>query len=338
MPHAQRKAHFKSGTTPAPAQAAKAQFIEPMLLQRAASLPQGANWAYELKLDGYRALAFKTNDKVYLRSRNNKDFRARYPTIVQALAALPDETVIDGEVVALDDSGRPSFNNLQNYATSKVAIIYYIFDLLIFQGRNVMSEQLTARRDLLRRHILPKLTEPVRESPVWIVSLSDLIKAVRAHGLEGLVAKRLDSAYEPGQRSGAWRKMRINQGQEFAIGGYTPSAKSFDALIFGYYEGDKLLYVARTRNGFTPASRAQLFRRFRGLETSTCPFVNLPEARGGHWGQGLTAEKMAECRWLKPVLVGQFEYVERTPENHLRHSRFIALREDKDPHQVRLES
>jgi bifunctional non-homologous end joining protein LigD len=137
---------------------------------------------------------------------------------------------------------------------------------------------------------------------------------VRAAGLEGVVAKRLDSSYEPGSRSGAWRKMRINLGQEFVIGGYTVGGKTFDAVICGYFENDQLVYVARTRNGFTPSLREQLYRRFRGLEIAECPFVNLPEARSGRWGQGLTAEKMKDCRWLKPVLVGQFEYVEWTPD------------------------
>jgi bifunctional non-homologous end joining protein LigD len=132
--------------------------------------------------------------------------------------------------------------------------------------------------------------------------------------------------------------MRVNQGQEFVIGGYTPSSKNLDALIFGYYEGDQPLYAARTRNGFTPGSRAQLYRRLRSLEISECPFSNLPEPRSGRWGQGLTAEKMKDCRWLKPVLVGQFEYVEWTPDGHLRHSRFVALREDKDPKTVRRKS
>jgi len=123
--------------------------------------------------------------------------------------------------------------------------------------------------------------------------------------------------------------MRINQGQEFVIGGYTRDGKNFDALIFGYYEGDRLLYVGRTRNGFTPPSRAQLHKRFRGLRIDECPFANLPEARSGRRGQGLTAAKMKDCRWLRPELVGQFEYVEWTPDDHLRHSRFVALRDDK---------
>ena len=110
--------------------------------------------------------------------------------------------------------------------------------------------------------------------------------------------------------------------------------KTFDALIFGYYKGDELIYAARTRNGFTPATRAQLFRKFKRMEISQCPFVNLPEARSGRWGQGLTKAKMAECVWLNPVLVGQFEFLEWTSDNHLRHSKFVGLREDKTAKEV----
>jgi DNA ligase D-like protein (predicted ligase) len=312
----------------------KARFIEPMLLQRVSSVPEGQDWAYEVKLDGYRALAIKSNDKVLLRSRNNKDLASKYPAIVKALAALPDETVIDGEVVALDDAGRPTFNLLQNAGKAKLPIVYYVFDVLVLGGRSLMQEPLSKRRELLSRRVLPNLQEPIRESSQLTASLPDLIRAVKAHGFEGIVAKRLDSRYEPGRRSGAWQKMRINQGQEFVIGGYTRSMRNFDALIFGYYERGKLIYAGRTRAGFTPASRTDLFRRFRSLEIHECPFVNLPEERGGRWGEGLTAGKMRECRWLKPVVVGQFEFLEWTPDGHLRHSRFIALREDKNPTEV----
>jgi ATP-dependent DNA ligase len=168
-------------------------------------------------------------------------------------------------------------------------------------------------------------------------SLKNLIESVKVQSLEGLVAKRRDSRYEPGQRSGAWMKMRVNQGQELVIAGYTPSAKNFDALIVGYYDGSDLIYAARTRNGFTPASRAELFRKMKPLEIAQCPFSNLPEKKAGRWGAGLTAAKMAECRWLKPRLVAQFEFVEWTDVHHLRHSRFIALRDDRKAKDVRRE-
>jgi bifunctional non-homologous end joining protein LigD len=239
-------------------------------------------------------------------------------------------------VVALDDSGRPSFNTLQNYAAGH-PIFYYAFDLLILEGRDLRSKPLSERRELLRSEVLSKLDEPIRYSPTLDGSLTDLIESVRQQKFEGLIAKRKDSAYESGERSGAWLKMRVNRGQKFVIGGYTPTPKNFDALIFGYYERERLIYVARTRNGFTPSLRQQLFRHFRGLEIKTCPFRNLPEAHGGRWGQGLTADKMKECHWVKPVLVGQFEFAEWTPDHHLRHSRFVELREDKDAKDVHRE-
>ena len=233
-----------------PSSKSLARFIEPMLLTPARMLPEGANWSYEVKLDGYRALAVKSGGRVQLRSRNDKDLR--YPAVVSALDALPDEAVVDGEVVALDGAGRPSFNALQNLGSAATPIVYYAFDVLVLGGQDVMSEPLAKRRDLLREQVLPKLGEAVRESPVLEASLGDLVEVVRAQGLEGLVAKRLDSRYEPGQRSGAWQKMRTNRAQEFVIGGYTPGARNFDPLIFGYFNGNRLIYVGRTRSGFTP--------------------------------------------------------------------------------------
>jgi bifunctional non-homologous end joining protein LigD len=314
-----------------------AKFIEPMLLLRTEKLHEGAEWLYEIKFDGYRALAFKTGGKVHLRSRNDNDFSGRYPAIVKALVSLPNDTVVDGEVVALDESGKPSFNALQNYGSSKTPLLFYLFDVLVLAGKDVMGEPLVKRRELLELKILPKLSEPVRYSPELKASLRDLIQSVNAQRLEGLIAKRRDSKYEPGERSGAWQKMRVNQGQELVIAGYTPSAKNFDALVIGFYEDGKLMYAARTRNGFTPASRAELFKKIKPLEIRECPFTNLPEKTAGRWGAGLTAAKMAECRWLRPQLVGQFEFVEWTDVHHLRHTKFVALRDDKSAKNVRRE-
>ena len=121
------------------------------------------------------------------------------------------------------------------------------------------------------------------------------------------------------------------------IGGYTIGGATFDALVFGYYDGGNLVYAARTRNGFTPKLRSELLKCFRPLEITACPFANLPEKKSGRWGAGLTVAKMNECRWLSPKLVGQFEFVEWTPDGHLRHSRFIGLREDKRAAEVRRE-
>jgi|SRR6187200_2848970 DNA ligase D-like protein (predicted ligase) len=317
----------------------KARFIKPMLLLSTDRLPDDrSKWEYQLKLDGYRAIAFKTGNTLHLRSRNDNDFSRRYPAVLRGLAKLPDETVIDGEIVALDEDGRPSFNALQNSIGSETSVVFYVFDLIVLSGRDVSAEPLTARRALLERKVLPTLADPVRYAGILEASLRDLIHAVKTQGFEGLVAKRCNSRYESGLRSGAWMKMRINRGQEFVIGGYTIGTRTFDALVIGYYEDGRLMYASRTRNGFTPALRQQLFKKFRGLEIAECPFVNLPEARSGRWGQGLTKEKMADCRWLKPVLVGQFEFVEWTADNHLRHTKFIAVRDDKRANEVTRES
>ena len=316
----------------------KARFIEPMLLLRQDALPDDpARWDYQIKFDGFRAIAFKTGGKLYLRSRNDNDFSMRYPAVVSALAKLPDDTAIDGEIVALDEEGRPSFTALQNYGSSQGPVLYFVFDVMIIAGRGVMREPLERRRALLEQKILPRLTEPVRYASALDASLKVLIASVKDQGLEGLVAKRRDSRYEPGLRSGAWMKMRVNRGQEFVIGGYTVGTKTFDALVFGYYEGNRLIYAARTRNGFTPVMREQLFKKFRGLAITECPFANLPEAKSGRWGAGLTAAKMKDCRWLKPVLIAQIEFLEWTGDNHLRHTRFIGLREDKAALDVRRE-
>jgi DNA ligase D-like protein (predicted ligase) len=282
-----------------PEKRVKAAFVEPMLLLRTEKLPEGPDWLHELKFDGYRALAIKTGGKVQLRSRNDNDFNSRYPGIVRALSPMPDETVIDGEVVALDSTGKPSFNLLQNYA-SAADLHFFIFDLLMLNGKDEMSEPLTKRRELLEQYVFPTISDPIRSSPVLEGSLKDLIQSVKAQGLEGLVAKRRDSRYESGLRSGAWQKMRVNQGQEFVIGGYTIGGAAFDAIVFCYYEGDKLIYAARTRNGFTPKLRAELLKKFTPLEIRECPFANLPEKKAGRWGAGLTATKMEDCRWLRP--------------------------------------
>jgi len=319
---------------PVAAQGKSVAFVEPTLLESTSQLPEGPDWMYELKLDGYRALAMKSGGKVSLRSRNDNDFGTRFAGLARALAKLPEDTVIDGEVVALDAEGRPAFNLLQNHGSSKAPIVFYVFDLLRLRGRDVMREPLTARRALLEKEVLIELAEPIRYSPVLDARLSDLIQSVKASGLEGLVAKKRSSVYEPGLRSGAWRKMRVNVGQELVIGGYTPSGKNFDALIIGYYVDGVLLYAARTRNGFTPALRQSLFAKLHKLEIEECPFENLPEKSAGRWGQGLTAAKMKDCRWLRPVTVGKFEFVEWTADSHLRHSKFVGLVEDREALEV----
>jgi bifunctional non-homologous end joining protein LigD len=143
----------------------------------------------------------------------------------------------------------------------------------------------------LEQDVLSHLDEPIRYSHALDADLSDLIDAVKGQGFEGLVAKHRAKRYEPGKRSGAWQKMRVNRSQEFVIGGHTMGGDPFDALIFGYYEGKELMYAGRTRSGFTPAVRSSLMQRFRALQIETCPFANLPEKTSGRWGQGSRKRK-----------------------------------------------
>lgn len=210
---------------------------------------------------------------MHLRSRNDKDFSRQFGSIVRALEQIPDETLIDGELVALDEEGRPSFNLLQNYGASQAPIVYCAFDILVLRGRNVVGEPLRERRELLHNNVLVKLEEPVRLSPELDAHLPDLIRSVREQGLDGLIAERRESVYEPGQRSGAWQKMRINEGQEFVIGGYTPGPKNFDALVFGYYAGDKLMYAGGQGAGSRPLSGSTCSSGFENSRSKLAPFL-----------------------------------------------------------------
>ncbi len=165
-----------------------------------------------------------------------------------------------------------------------------------------------------------------------------MLAAVRQQQLEGVIGKRKDSLYQPGKRTGAWIKYRVNQGQELVIGGYIPGPHGFDSLIVGYYRGKDLVYVARIRNGFVPASRRQVFEKIRHLVSPTMSFVNLPDEHPSRWGENLTTEKMKQCVWLRPEAVAQIEFLEWTDGDRLRHSKFVGLREDKNPQDVIKES
>jgi ATP-dependent DNA ligase len=188
-----------------------------------------------------------------------------------------------------------------------------------------------------RRAILESVIEPnvhIALSQVSDRSAAEMLAFTKSHGLEGVIAKRANSEYQPGQRTGLWSKYRINLGQEFVIGGYVPSHLGVDSLVVGLYRGKELIYAARVRAGLVPATRREVFERIKHLKTTECPFVNLPEQAAGRWGQGLTAEKMKDCVWVRPEMVARIDFLEWTGADHLRHTKFIAMREDKDPRKV----
>ncbi len=313
--------------------AAQLSFHEPMECLLVSALPEGPEWAYEIKLDGYRAQALCEGKTAQLLSRNGKDLGHRFPALVSELAsAAPSGTVLDGELVALDASGKPSFSLIQNSATSAATFVFFAFDILQLEGVDLTGRSLAERQKLLRERL--KTADTVQLSESFQIPAKQMLELVRSHELEGIVAKRLTSTYEQGKRSGAWAKMRVELSQELVIGGYTPGTHGFDAVIVGFY-GDGLLYFCGSvRNGFVPASRRVLHAQLAPLETEACPFVNLPEKSAGRWGQGLIATKMKNCVWLRPETVAQFKFLEWTPSDHLRHPSFIAVREDKDAHEV----
>jgi DNA ligase D-like protein (predicted ligase) len=313
-----------------------AEFIDTMDCLPVTTVPMGPEWTYELKLDGYRLEIVRTKGKATLYSRRSNVLNRKFPYIASALESLPEGTVIDGELVAMGPDGRPNFNLLQNFRSAESCITYYAFDILIHKNRDLTMLPLSERRAILHSVITP--AHHVALSEVSNQSASQMLSFVRSHGLEGIVAKRVDSVYQPGQRTGLWSKYRINLGQEFVIGGYTPGTHGLDSLVIGFHQGEELHYAARVRAGFVPATRREVFEKIKGLAISKCPFVNLPEKQSGRWGQGLTVEKMKECVWLRPEAVARIDFLEWTGADHLRHTKFVALRDDKDPRKVMRET
>jgi len=310
----------------------KAEFIDTMDCLPVTKLPEGPEWTYELKLDGYRLEAVRTGGETTLYSRRRNILNQKFPYIVSALNSLPEDTVIDGELIAMGPDGRPNFNLLQNFRSAECHITYYAFDVLIHKGKDLTMLPLSERRKIL--HSVIKPSEHLALSEVSDQTASQMLGFVRSRGLEGIVAKRADGVYQPGMRTGVWSKHRINLGQEFVVGGYTPGTHGLDALIVGFYVGKELRYAARVRAGFIPATRREVFAKIKDFTTTKCPFANLPEKQAGRWGQGLTADKMRECIWLRPEAVARIDFLEWTGADHLRHTKFIALRDDKDPRKV----
>jgi bifunctional non-homologous end joining protein LigD len=168
-------------------------------------------------------------------------------------------------------------------------------------------------------------------------SLTCIERAVRQLGLEGVIAKRRRSLYEPGRRSPSWIKVKFNRRQEFVIGGFKPGAANLESILVGYYDKRALNFAGKVRAGLTPHMRADIFRKIAPARTTASPFVNLPSSRSGHWGEGITAEDMASLCWVRPTVVVEVSFVEWTRDGLLRHSQFVALREDKSPRDVRRE-
>jgi len=311
-------------------------FVEPMTARLVQALPEGDDWLYEVKLDGYRALLLKDGDRVQLRSRNDHDLTDTYPGVRDAGTRLQAErAVLDGEIVAVDAEGRPSFQALQHRSAHPAfTVVFYAFDLLHLDG-----ETLTRRPLVDRIAALPKV---VGRSGILLSQPLDgtaqqVTAAVAQLGLEGVIAKRRSSRYDAGMRGEAWVKLKLERQQEFVVGGYRPGPHGVDALLVGYYEGTGLRFAGKVRAGFTPHVRRDVAQALTPLHAARCPFGDLPHTRPSRWGAGVTPEQMLEMQWVKPTLVAQIRFVEWTADGHLRHAAFLGLRRDKPARKVRRE-
>ena len=330
-------------TLPDSLPAGKPRFVEPMKPKLVDTPPVESGWIYELKFDGFRTLTIKSGGKVKLLSRNENDLTQKFDDIARALTDLPcEECVIDGEVVALDEAGRSSFQLLQarEMEGREEPLSYYVFDLLQLDGKKLSALPLTIRKEMLRQ-LCGSMGEPIRYSGELGDDPTALLAEVSRRGLEGIVGKRADSVYEAGRRSGAWIKLKCLNEQEFVIGGYTPPAgarKHFGALLVGYYENQKLLFAGKVGTGFDTKMLALLHRKLQTEERGDCPFADLPSKQGGKWVQGITPGMMRKITWANPVLVCQVKFAEWTRDAKLRAPVFIGLREDKAPSEVRRET
>ena len=322
---------------------AKPQFIEPMKARLVDEPPKHGDWLYELKFDGIRAMAIKNDRKVSLVSRNGNKLDGRFPEIVEAVKNLPvREYVIDGEVVALDEDGRSSFQLLQGLEMEgrKAPLRFYVFELLQLDGKSLLGLPLEQRKQVLAK-ICENVGDPIRYSGEISGDVKSLLAEVKRRGLEGLIGKQRNSVYEPGRRSGTWIKLKCINEQEFVIGGYTPPAgsrKYFGAILVGYYEIGKLRFAGKVGSGFTEKSLSMLHKKFRGEEQDDCPFVDLPSKQGGEWVQGITPSMMKKMHWVNPTFVAEIKFAEWTRDQKLRQPVFLGMREDKAATEVKREA
>ncbi len=310
-------------------------FVEPMKAKPATLLPAGKEWLYELKFDGYRFLGARAGRETRLWSRTRNDFTARFPGVATALLGLKAKSaLVDGEVIVPDEEGRPRFQLIQN-ADDTTPVRAFLFDLLELDGNDLRKHSLEDRRARLAA-ILPTKSDVLHLSTGLAGSREGILAEICKRGLEGVIAKRRDSLYEPGRRSGAWVKVKCLREQEFVIGGFTApkgTRPHFGALLVGHYRGGKLIYAGKVGTGFGDATLATLHRQMLRHRAPTCPFDSLPTGRS-RWGAHFTRAELARCTWVKPRLIAQVRFAEWTEDNVLRQPSFIALRDDKPARKV----
>lgn len=302
------------------------QALKPMLATLIREPFNDPDWLFEIKWDGYRALGYISDTGVQLRSRSNLPFHHIYGPVTDALEQWGIPAVIDGEIIVMNEEGRSDFDALQRWQTSREGqLAFYVFDILWLDGINLMQETLEKRKDILKKLVpensLIKFSDSIGEYGV------DFFQVVKSNGLEGIVAKKKNSQYEPGKRTPNWLKMPTEIRQEFVIGGWTESESNrpFRSLLFGYYEDGKLINAGHAGGGFKESEMPQILAKLRNLETLKNPFANKVETE-------------TKAHWVKPELVAEIKYATLTSGGKIRKPAiFLGFREDKQPMEVRKE-
>ena len=310
------------------------KFVEPMKASTAPPPPYNGHWLYEVKFDGFRVLAIKNGKSVELWSRNEKPLDERFPEVVKAVARLlAGSCILDGEVCALNDQGKSSFQLLQNAEQTNHPVVYYVFDLLFEGSADLRKLPLLERKTRLEAMLLDAV-DPIRPSTFFTKNPENVLRKMKSVGAEGAIAKLKTSVYETGRRSGAWLKIKFHKGQEFVIAGYTLPKKSrqyFGALILGYYRGKRLIFAGRVGTGFSEKALQEIYQKLKPLECGA-PQVEEIQEPSGRWRP--KGWKASDSRWVIPKLVAQVQFAEWTDDGILRHPSFQGLRLDKNPKDV----
>ncbi|MFL5740290.1 MAG: DNA ligase D [Flavisolibacter sp.] len=292
--------------------------LKPMLATLVDEAFSDGDWQFELKLDGYRALAYLKKGKVELRSRNNNSFNKKFNALFEELKQWNINAVVDGEIVVLNEDGVPDFNGIQLWEKQKIGqLVYYVFDILWLEGLDLMQEPLFRRRDVLRQ-IMPG-SGMVRFSDHIDDAGKEFFDIAKKNNLEGIIAKKKDSVYIPDARSKTWLKIKVEEKHEAVICGYSrkqDTDRMFSSLILGVYENGKLVYLGNAGTGYSVAVQKELMQKMKLHITKKCPFETEPPVDDA-------------TVWLKPFLVCEVKYTELTPEGVMRHGSFQGLREDK---------
>jgi bifunctional non-homologous end joining protein LigD len=288
------------------------------------------NWVYEVKWDGYRAIASVNKGEVELYSRNNKTFNEKFYPIHKALQQWNINAVVDGEILVLNEKGVSNFGSLQNWRSEADGeLAFYVFDILWYEGKNLTGLPLLQRKAILKS-VLPADNDNIRVSKVFDASGTEFFKAAERMGLEGIIAKKADSAYSSDLRSKEWLKIKVNKRQEVVIGGFTKNegtAKQFSSLLLGVYEDGKFQYVGKVGTGFSDKQQKEMMAQFKPYIVDKNPFSIEPDYNKP--SRFRPNPPKAKATWLKPELVCEVSFAEVTSDRVFRHPSFQGMRIDK---------